>query len=256
MSFIISTVTDGVMHVQFNRPERKNALTDAMYLSLAEAVDDASQRTDVKALVFSGSQGVFTAGNDLDSFVSNPPSTIDAPVFAFLRKIAAFEKPALAAVEGLAIGVGTTMLLHCDLVYAGENARFALPFVPLGLSPEAASSLLLARVAGHQKASEKLLFGDTFSIEEADRLGFITKVLPAHEVLEYTLAQARRLVTLPQGSIAATKSLMKSAAGSGQTLSHLENEVTVFAERLQGPALKEAVKAFAEKRKPVFSGMH
>lgn len=257
MKQVAIQISNGVMHVVFNRPERKNSLTDEMYIAIGEAIDAAASEPEVKVLLLSGAAGVFTAGNDLDGFVNQPPTDADAPVFRFLRKLAAFPKPVIAAVEGLAIGVGTTMLLHCDLVYAAENARFALPFVTLGLVPEAASSLLLPRLAGHQRAAEKLLFGDPFPVGEAQALGFINRVLPAGEVLPFAVERAERLALLPAGSIRGTKTLMKAKPrGEGdEILGHMGQEIKLFVQRLGGPAMREAIAAFKEKRKPDFTGM-
>ena len=260
MQHISVTTSDGVMHIVFNRPERKNSLTDEMYLAIGEAIDSAMLEPDVKVVLFSGAGGVFTAGNDLDDFISRPPRDGSAPVFRFLQKLASLTKPAVAAVEGLAIGIGTTMLLHCDLVYAATDARFALPFVNLGLVPEAASSLLLPRLAGHQRAAEKLLFGDPFSAGEALELNFINRLLPAADVLAHAVQQARRLAQLPAGSVRATKALMRgvndgSATEDSEVQKRMAQEILVFSARVSGPATREAIDAFKAKRKPNFTGL-
>ena len=257
MSHIQSSVANGVLHAVFHRPERKNSLTSDMYADLCDVFDRAAQDDDVKVLLLSGAAGVFTAGNDLDDFVQNPPRDINSPVFRFVTRLAAFPKPVVAAVEGLAIGIGTTMLLHCDLVYVAENTRFSVPFVNLGLVPEACSSLLMPRVAGHQRAAEKLLFGDIFTAAEAFELGFINRLLPPQEVLAYATGQAERLAQLPGGSVRGTKALMKGRA-EGSDLDELaeriRQEVDLFCQRVTGPATLEAVAAFKEKRKPDFVG--
>lgn len=260
MSHIVIRKADGVMHVVMHRPERKNALTEEMYIALHAAIEDASRDTATKVLMLSGDGGVFTAGNDLDDFVNRPPKDADAPVFRFLRALAAFPKPVVAAVEGLAIGIGTTMLLHCDLVYASSEARFALPFVNLGLVPEAASSLLLPRLAGHQRAAEKLLFGDPFPATEAETLGFVNRLLPKDEVQAFATQQSKRLASLPAGSVVQSKALMKMAAsvgdgGEGEVLKQMGKEIRLFGKRLGGAAMHEAVTAFKEKRKPNFVGL-
>lgn len=262
MNYIQSNILNGVMHVVFNRPERKNSLTAEMYSSMCEALDRAESDAAVKVLLLSGASGVFTAGNDLDDFVQNPPKAVDAPVFQFMSRIAAFSKPLVAAVEGLAIGVGTTMLLHCDLVYVAEGTRFALPFVNLGLVPEAGSSLLLPRVAGYQQAFEKLLFGDMFSAQEALKLGFVNLVLPPAEVLAHATMQAERLARLPVGSVQGTKALMKSRfiheqgrTDTDAVTQRIAQEAELFVQRVTGPATLEAIAAFREKRKPDFTGM-
>ncbi len=254
MSNLSTTLTDGVLHVVLDRPERKNALTGAMYQSLCEAIDRASADPAVRVLLLSGAGGVFTAGNDLDDFVNNPPGDLAAPVFQFMLKLAAFAKPVVAAVEGLAIGIGTTLLLHCDLIYAAQDARFSLPFVNLGLVPEAGSSLLLARAASHPRAAEKLLLGDVFNCQEAEALGLLTRAVPAADVLATARAQASRLAALPAGSVNGTKGLMKRVDAE-VVLGHIRAEVQAFIARVQGPALQEAVSAFKAKRKPDFSGL-
>lgn len=260
MNQIVTGISRGVMHVVIERPERKNSLTGAMYSLLAQAVDSAEQDAEVKVLLLSGASGIFTAGNDLEDFVQNPPKDMDSPVFKFVTKLANLSKPVVAAVEGLAIGIGTTMLLHCDLVYVGENTRFSLPFVGLGLVPEAASSLLLPRLAGHQRASERLLFGDMFSTQEAVEMGFVNRVLPAGEVLTFARQQCERLALLPAHSVRGTKALIKGksdAKGAGRTNElhdRIRAEVEIFCERVKQPAFFEAVAAFKEKRKPNFEG--
>lgn len=255
------SVANGVAHVVINRPERKNSLTDEMYKELAAALDTAAVDSATKVLLFSGAGGVFTAGNDLDDFVRRPPKDANAPAFCFLRKLTIFAKPVVAAVEGLAIGVGTTMLLHCDLVYSASDARFALPFVNLGLVPEAGSSLLLPRLAGYQRAAEKLLLGEPFPASEAQALGFVNRLLPSKDVLAFALSQAERLAGLPARSVQGTKALMKRDSGrsapscGSDVLQHMDEEIKVFAERLNGPALLEAISAFKEKRKANFDGL-
>ena len=261
MNQISVSTSDGVMQVVFNRPERKNALTEPMYEAITQALELAARQEETRVVLLSGAAGVFTAGNDLDDFISRPPKDADAAVFRFLRALATFPKPVIAAVEGLAIGVGTTMLLHCDLVYAASDARFALPFVTLGLVPEAASSLLLPRLAGHQRAAERLLFGDAFPATDALALGFINRLLPAAEVLPHAMQQAARLARLPAGSVRGTKSLMKGqgdvapAGSTSDVLERMDQEIKMFANRVAGPAAREAINAFKAKRAPNFAGL-
>jgi enoyl-CoA hydratase/carnithine racemase len=259
MGQIQTSIASGVLHAVMARPERKNALTDAMYVELELALEAAVSDPAVKAVLVSGAQGVFTAGNDLDGFVTSPPRDAQAPVFRMLRRLALFSKPVVAAVEGLAIGVGTTMLLHCDLVYASPDARFALPFVNLGLVPEGASSVLLPQLAGYQRAAEKLLLGDPFPAEEALAMGLVNRIVPSEELLSFARQQATRLASLPTGSVADTKALMRlGQRGSMREpaiMAHMDEEIRRFADRLGMPALQEAVSAFREKRKPVFTDM-
>ncbi|HLX00787.1 MAG TPA: enoyl-CoA hydratase, partial [Trinickia sp.] len=199
---------EGVMTIAFNRPDKKNAITAAMYQTMADALTGAQDDPLVRAVLVRGSVGIFSAGNDLEDFMKQPPKGEDAPVFQFLRRISTMGKPVVASVAGAAIGIGTTLLLHCDLVYAADSAVFSLPFAQLGLCPEAASSLLLPRIAGYQLAAEKLMLGEAFDAKEAHRMGIVNRVLPAAEVEAFALAQAAKLAALPASSLRVTKSLM------------------------------------------------
>jgi enoyl-CoA hydratase/carnithine racemase len=243
--------TGDVMTIALNRPGRKNAITAAMYQTMADALADAQADATVRAILLRGSAGIFSAGNDLEDFLKTPPVGEDAPVFRFLRAISSAEKPLVAAVAGAAVGIGTTMLLHCDLVYAADTATFALPFTQLGLCPEAASSLLLQRVAGYQAAAEKLLLGEAFDAREAQRMGFVNRLLPAGEVDAFALQQAQKLAALPPSSLRVTKSLMKRAS-QHELQTQMADEAVHFAKMLLAPAAREAFSAFFEKRKPDF----
>jgi enoyl-CoA hydratase/carnithine racemase len=172
----------GVLTIALNRPDKKNAITAAMYQEMADAFFEAEKDATVRVVLIRGNGGTFCAGNDLEDFMKAPNTDHDAPVLQFLRRISSAPKPVVAAVAGAAVGVGTTMLLHCDLVYAASTTKFSVPFVQLGLCPEAASSLLLPRVAGYQRAAEKLLLGEAFDAEEAVSMGFVNRVLDAAEV--------------------------------------------------------------------------
>ncbi|HEY1609332.1 MAG TPA: enoyl-CoA hydratase [Paraburkholderia sp.] len=244
--------TGSVLTITIDRPARKNALTSAMYQTMADALRAAEQDTAVRAILFRGHADVFTAGNDIEDFLKAPPTGDAAPVIQFLHAIAEAGKPLVAAVAGVAVGVGTTMLLHCDLVYAADNARFAMPFAQLGLCPEAASSLLLPRVAGYQAAAEKLLLGETFDANEAHRMGFVNRVLPAADLDAYVAAQLAKLTALPAASLRATKSLMKRA-GVHEIRTQMDEELVHFGRMLLAPEAREAFSAFLEKRKPDFS---
>jgi enoyl-CoA hydratase/carnithine racemase len=249
----ITTIkSDGILQIDFLRPTKKNAFTKAMYQDMADALADAARDDSIKAILFAGQPEIFTAGNDVEDFLKNPPSDEDSPVFKFLYQLSHAEKPIVAAVRGAAIGIGTTLLLHCDLVYAADNARFSLPFVALGLVPEAASSMLLPRLFGYQLAAEKLFLGEMFSAEEAQRAGLVTKVLPLKEVLEFAQNQAKKLVALPAASLRATKKLMKEDL-MPMIEQRMAQEGEMFRERLRSPEAKEALSAFLEKRKPDFS---
>lgn len=252
MTEILSHIDNGVMTLTFNRVDKKNSLTAAMYTALADAVEQAVHDATVRVLVFQGHEAVFCAGNDIADFLDNPPATLDAPVFRLLRNIAAFPKPVLAAVAGPAVGIGTTLLFHCDLVYAGDNAAFVMPFVNLGVCPEAASSLLAPQMMGYHRAAEALLLGEPFMAEAALEVGLVNRVLPPTEVNSYTQAQARKLAAKPMSSLLETKRLMKM--GQAQMVQQQMNEeATVFGRMLKEPAAKEAFSAFMEKRKPDFT---
>jgi enoyl-CoA hydratase/carnithine racemase len=252
MSEILSHIDSGVMTLTFNRVDKKNSLTAAMYTALADAVEQAERNPDVRVLVFQGAETVFCAGNDIADFLNNPPSTQDAPVFRLLKNVAAFPKPMLASVAGPAVGIGTTLLFHCDLVYAGDNAVFAMPFVNLGICPEAASSLLAPQMMGYHRAAEALLLGEPFMAEAALEVGLVNRVLPPTEVNSYAQAQARKLAAKPLTSVLETKRLMKM--GQTQLVQQQMNaEAASFGRMLKEPAAKEAFGAFMEKRKPDFS---
>ncbi|BDU59223.1 enoyl-CoA hydratase [Limnohabitans sp. MORI2] len=252
MSEILSHIDSGVMTLTFNRVDKKNSLTAAMYTALADAVEQAERNPDVRVLVFQGAETVFCAGNDIADFLNNPPSTQDAPVFRLLKNVAAFPKPMLASVAGPAVGIGTTLLFHCDLVYAGDNAVFAMPFVNLGICPEAASSLLAPQMMGYHRAAEALLLGEPFMAEAALEVGLVNRVLPPTEVNSYAQAQARKLAAKPLTSLLETKRLMKM--GQTQLVQQQMNaEAVSFGRMLKEPAAKEAFGAFMEKRKPDFS---
>jgi enoyl-CoA hydratase/carnithine racemase len=246
------TLRDGICHVAMARPEKKNALTAAMYGTMADALAAAEQDPAVRVILISGSGGSFTAGNDLADFLATPPMDDSAPVFRFIKGFSELAKPFVAAVEGVAVGVGTTLLLHCDLAYAATNARFALPFANLGLTPEAASSLLLPLRIGHARAAELLMLGEVFSAQTALDLGLVNALLPEGQVLDHAFERCRKLNTQPAASVRLTKQLLKR---SQQALiaETMQVEAEVFRQRLVSPEAKEAFAAFVEKRKPDFS---
>jgi enoyl-CoA hydratase/carnithine racemase len=249
---ILITKNNGILALEFNRPDKKNAITAAMYQAMADALREAAANSAIRAILISGKPGIFTAGNDLDDFMRNPPSGGDSPVFQFLQQISQANKPIVAAVAGAAVGIGTTLLLHCDLVYAADNALFSLPFAQLGLCPEAASSLLLPQIVGYQRAAEKLLLGEPFSATEAQQMGLVNRVLAEADLLPFAQRQAAKLAALPAASIRITKSLMKS----GQTArieAQMATEGQHFGAMLAAPEAREAFAAFFEKRKPDFS---
>ncbi len=252
MSDILTHVDQGVMTLTFNRPDRKNSITSAMYSALADSLAQAETDVAVRVVVLQGHETVFSAGNDVSEFLSAPPSGEAAPVFRFLKAIATFSKPLVAAVCGPAVGIGTTLLFHCDLVYAGDNAAFSMPFVNLGLCAEGGSSLLAPRMFGYHRAAEALLLGDAFYAEAALEVGLVNKVLPPSEANAYARAVARKLALKPHSSLVATKRLMKQGLQE-PVLQTMTEEAQVFGAMLHEPAAKEAFAAFLGKRQPDFS---
>ncbi|MFA5914656.1 MAG: enoyl-CoA hydratase [Burkholderiales bacterium] len=252
MSNILTETKGGIARIEIDRPDKKNALTAAMYQAMADAIHAAEADAAVRVLLIHGKADVFTAGNDLQDFLDNPPRDDKRPVFQFLYGISQAQKPIVAAVAGAAVGIGTTMLLHCDLVYAAPNARLQLPFVNLGLVPEAGSSLLLPALAGYQRAAELLLLGESFSAHKAKELGLVTEVVAEGELLDTAMAQAKKLAAKPAASLRLTKRLMKQGQMAA-VLQQIKLESEQFGERLNSPEAKEAFSAFLEKRKPDFS---
>ncbi|MDO5691941.1 MAG: enoyl-CoA hydratase [Pseudomonadota bacterium] len=252
MTEILQHHDAGVLTLTFNRVERKNSINVAMYDALATAIEQAAGDAATRVVVIQGHEAVFSAGNDIEDFLKNKPQGMDSPVFRFLRGIATFPKPLIAAVCGPAVGIGTTLLFHCDLVYAGDNAAFSMPFVNLGLCPEAASSLLVPQMLGHHRAAEALLLGEPFMAETALEVGLVNRVLPPTECNAYTAEQARKLAAKPLGSLMTTKRLMKGEQQAA-VLTRINDEAIHFARMLGEPAAREAMTAFMEKRKPDFS---
>ncbi|TSE25220.1 2,3-dehydroadipyl-CoA hydratase [Tepidimonas sediminis] len=249
---ILQHTEDGVLTLTLNRPQRKNALTSAMYATLADALERAVDAAAVRVAVIQGQEGMFSAGNDIEEFLQAPPAGTDSPVFRFLRAIATFPKPLVAAVCGPAVGIGTTLLFHCDLVYAGDNAAFSMPFVNLGLCAEGASSLLAPQMFGYHRAAEALLLGEPIYAETALELGLVNRVLPPREVNAHAQQVARKLAAKPLTSLVETKRLMKGAQQPA-VLQRMAEEGAVFARMLREPAAREAFAAFLEKRTPDFS---
>lgn len=243
---------EGVATIEIARPEKKNALTQAMYLAMASAISAAVEDKTVRALLITGQPGIFTAGNDLEDFLSAPPLAAGSPTTRFMQALLTCDKPVVAAVTGAAIGIGATMLLHCDLVYLSDQARLVFPFVTLGVVPEFGSSLLLPRLMGHARAAEKLLLGEPISAEAAVALGIATAVLPASDILAHAGRMAKRFNALPPGAVRDTKRLMRAGAAAGIS-GAMEAESALFIERLRSPEAREALQAFFEKRKPDFS---
>ena len=255
MNNILTEREGGVLRVQFSRADKKNAITAAMYQALAHALRHAERDNAVRVALMHGAPDVFTAGNDLHDFLASPPHSTDAPVFQFLRAIHDFPKPLVAAVSGLAVGIGTTLLLHCDLVYCAPGTRFSLPFVNLGLCPEAGSSFLLPRLAGYQRAAELLMLGEPFAAEAAKEIGLVNAIVPAEALLATAMATAQKLAAKPVASLRETKMLMKQGIHEAVKLA-MGDESEAFRERLESREAKEAFTAFLDKREPDFSKFH
>lgn len=245
------TVSDGIQKLTLNRADKKNALTQEMYGILADSLNDAETNKDIRVTIITGSADSFTSGNDIMDFLQNPAQDENSPVIRFLHALANIRKPLIAAVNGLAVGVGTTMLLHCDLVFVSESATFSLPFVNLALVPEAASSLLLPKMLGHQRAAELLMLGETFTPKKALELGFINDIVAPSKLEEVALAAATKLAAKAPEALRLTKSLMKG--DTDVILKQMQTEGEAFATRLTSPEAREAMQAFMERRLPDFS---
>ena len=251
---ILSHTDSGVMTLTINRLNKKNSFTAAMYADMADALVRAEQDAAVRVLIIQGHETIFSAGNDIGDFMNQPPSTADAPVFRFLRGLSTFSKPIVAAVCGPAVGIGTTLLLHCDLIYAGDNAAFSMPFVNLGLCPEAASSLLVPQLMGYPRAAEALMLGEPFTAETALEVGLVNRIVPPAEVNALAQRQAQKLAAKPTRSLMEIKRLMKR--GSSRVVEEtMTEEISSFGRLLKEPAAREAFAAFVEKRKPDFSAV-
>ncbi len=251
---ILSHTDGGVMTLTINRLNKKNSFTAAMYADMADAQAHSEQDAAVRVLIIQGHETIFSAGNDIGDFLKEPPSDADAPVFRFLRGLSGFSKPIVAAVCGPAVGIGTTMLLHCDLVYAGDNAAFSMPFVNLGLCPEAASSLLVPQLMGYPRAAEALMLGEPFMAETALEVGLVNRIVPPSEVNALAQRQAQKLAAKPIRALMEIKRLMKRG-NSRQIAESMTEEIVSFGRLLSEPAAREAFAAFVEKRKPDFSAV-
>jgi len=250
--YIITEVIDSIIRIEINRPERKNAMSMAMYGAIANAINEAEQDPAIRVIVIHGQKEFFCVGNDIKEFqsVSVPKGT--NPLKDFGTAFTTAKKPIIAAVNGYSIGVGMTLLLHCDLVYAGENAKFKTPFVDLALCPDFGSTYILPRLVGHHLASEIFLLCDFMTAEEAYRIGFVNKVFPEDELLENVLELAKCLAEKPPGSVRLTKELLKNY--SADTIQEQKaEEFKNLARKLRSREAREVFKAFFEKRKPDFS---
>jgi enoyl-CoA hydratase/carnithine racemase len=250
---IKTAVLNGVATIEIARPEKKNAITVEMYKAMADSIHAAGEDNAVRALLITGQPGIFTSGNDLQDFLNRPRPNIDAsPVFLFMQALMACDKPVVAAVTGAAIGIGTTMLLHCDFVYVSDEARLSMPFAGLGLVPEFGSSVLVPRLMGGRRAAEKLLLGDPFTGETAVECGIANAVLPANEVLPHARRIAERFNALPPGAVRESKRLMREPERAA-LIDAVKREGAIFSARLASAEAREAMQAVLEKRKPDFS---
>jgi len=239
-----------VLSVTLNRPDKKNALTHAMYDAIADALASAAGDPSVRVVLITGTGDAFTSGNDLGDFLNAPPAGEQSPVLRFLAALSVAEKPVVAAVNGVAVGIGTTMLLHCDLVYAARSATFSVPFVNLALVPEAASSLLLPRRIGHARAAELFLLGGKLDAAQAEAMGLVAAVFDDSRLLDEAMQRARALAAKAPSTVRATKALMKR--GEEPVADRMRAETAQFSHQLESAELKEAIQAFREKRTPNF----
>jgi enoyl-CoA hydratase/carnithine racemase len=249
---IVSEQSNGIQTLRINRPDKKNALNLAMYQALADGLTEADRDDAVRVVLICGSDDCFTSGNDLADFLAAPPTGPESPVMQFLTAISEARKPIVAAINGLAVGIGVTMLLHCDLVYAGNSATFQMPFVNLGLCPEAGSTLLLPRIMGHQRAAELLLLGEPFNAAKACSLGIVTEICPDSDLLTITQNKALQLSVQPAAAVRLAKKLLKRDYATPLKETIVEEGVQFIA-RLKSPEAAEALQAFMQRRKPDFS---
>lgn len=243
---IQTTITDTCLELAIVRPERRNAITDDMFAQLDKALRSAQDNPACHAVIISGSEGHFSSGNELTEF-QTPRGSGDSPAVAFLRTLASTDIPVIAAVEGHAVGVGVTLLQHCDFVYASETANFSLPFLSLGLCPEGASSLLLSRIVGPRRAARWLLLGRPFDAKEAFESGFITALVSRGQALAMARACATALAAQPNDAVRASKRLMR-AHGRDEMMRAIDTERDAFNARLRSPEAQSAIKRFFDKQ--------
>lgn len=254
MNDVLCVPRERVLHLILNRPSKRNALTAEMYTALTNGLSLAATDNSIRCVLLYGTSEVFTAGNDLNDFLLVPPTNADAVAFKFMSAMLRFPKPVVAAVAGPAIGIGTTLLPYCDLVYAAESARFQMPFVNLGLVPEAGSSYMMPLLLGPRRAAEYLLLGTPFGAEEALAMGLINAIVPATELISKATAAAEQLAAKPPRALFQTKQLLQRTWLDAAEAA-LQRETTRFLQALQGPEAQEALNAFVEKRQPDFSKM-
>jgi enoyl-CoA hydratase/carnithine racemase len=252
MSDIIKERSGSILRVQLNRPAKKNAMTMSMYVTLADTLNDAAKDEQIHVVLWHGAGDSFCAGNDVEDFLKNPPGPGESPQARLMNAFINFDKPLIAAVQGAAIGGGTTMLTHCDFVYAGETAKFQMPFINLGLVPEFGSSCSVPIRIGHIRAAELILLGLPFDARRAAELGLVTRVVPDQELLATATETAQKLAEKPAGALQACKRLMKRSSRE-QIEQAMKVEMEEFASRVRSAEAREAFTAFLEKRPPNFS---
>jgi enoyl-CoA hydratase/carnithine racemase len=252
---ILVSAADGVMEIRFNRADKKNAFTIPMYQAIVEALRRAEAEASIRVVLIAGEGGAFSAGNDLQDFMRNPPDLEDkpeaGPVIAFMRSLSTLSKVVVAAVQGPAVGVGATLLLHCDLVVAADDVRLSMPFINLGLVPEFGSTLLLPQRIGYHQAAELTLLGEPCDAATALRLGLVNRVVPRAELAQAAHGLARKLAAKAPEALLLTKLLLRGGAGSLQE--RISEEAGHFARRLRSAEFHEAASAFFDKRPPDFS---
>jgi len=252
MSDIITERSGSILRVTVNRPAKKNAMTSAMYNALADVFNEAAKDDDIHVVIWDAAGDSFSAGNDIEDFLKNPPGPGESPQARLGQALLNLDKPVIAAVKGIAIGGGTTLLTHCDFVYAGESAKFKLPFVDLGLVPEFGSSWSLPARSGYLRAAELFMLGQPFSAEVAAEVGLVTRVVPDTELSATVTQTAEKLAAKPSGALRATKKLLRQSSRQ-QIDQAIKAELAEFSTRVRSAEVKEVFTAFIEKRPPDFT---
>src|ERR1700731_1667901 len=252
MSDILTERSGNILSVQLNRPAKKNAMTSGMYITMAELLNGAAKDDEIRVVLWHGAGNSFSAGNDIEDFVKNPPGAGESPQSQLIQALIAFEKPIVVAVQGAAIGGGTTMLTHCDFVYAGESAKFQMPFINLALVPEFGTSFSVPARVGHLRAAELIMLGEPFTAARAAELGLVTRVVPDRDLLATATATAQKLAAKPSGALRDCKRLIKRSS-IDQLREAVKIENQEYVERVPSAEAKEAFSAFLEKRPPNFN---
>ena len=252
MADIVTEHAGSILRIQLNRPKKRNAMTSAMYVALSDILKNAAKDEHTRVVLWHGAGDSFCAGNDIEDFLKNPPGPGESPQAQLMNALTEFDKPLIAAVQGAAIGGGTTMLLHCDFVYAGESAKFQMPFINLALVPEFGSSSIVPARIGHLRAAELILLGSPYDAKRAAELGLVTQIVPDQELLSIATATAQKLAAKPAGALQASKRLMRQPFRQ-QVAAAMKAENEEFSAQVRSADAKEALTAFLEKRKPDFT---